>query len=162
MRTFGNVSTLFGSWHSPKSALPSWPRLHSAPSLVWRQTLCCHRKSEEDVLIDASEIKCLQTASLNMEGEVERSRNTLQSLTEARRLISSPRAKRRVSEEGRGMLEKELNIAWGENQDRGTDCNWAMPSLRCDWSPPWFLGGCELLWEEMPLQMTHMLYTVGV
>lgn len=29
---------------------------------------------EEDVLIDASEIKSLQTASLNMEGRVERSR----------------------------------------------------------------------------------------
>lgn len=111
----------------------------SEPMLIFQPLLsrCAQRpkkpassgRAEEDVLVDAGEIKRLQTASLNMEGEVERGRNGP--------IDSQPLSKRK------GLARRDEGALGGGGGGGGAKCfmrresghgdGLAGGSLGCDW-----------------------------
>lgn len=88
-------------------------------------------RAEEDVLVDAGEIKRLQTASLNMEGEVERGRNgpiDLQPLSKRKGL-----ARRDEGALGGGGAKCFMR------RESGHGDGLAGGSLGCDWLVGWLV-----------------------
>lgn len=99
---------------------------------------------EEAVPVDARKIKSLQTASLNMEGRVERGSTHFAVDVCAGRSSAidfHPSGREQLAWRDGGVLVRTLNISGGENQDRGTDFDWITVSSGCDC----LIWGCQLV-----------------